>query len=78
MIRKQLYIDGELNTRLKRLSTSSGESEALHVRAALRAYLDARLPASPDDPLDRLVGLVSDPAGPDDVAAEHDHYLYGG
>jgi hypothetical protein len=23
------------------------------------------------------VGLVDDPRGPDDVAEEHDHYLYG-
>ncbi len=29
------------------------------------------------DPLDRLSGLVDDPAGPDDVAENHDHYLYG-
>ena len=30
-----------------------------------------------DDPLERLIGLVPDEAGPDDVAEEHDHYLYG-
>jgi hypothetical protein len=29
------------------------------------------------DPLDGLVGLVDDLDGPDDVAEEHDHYLYG-
>ena len=29
------------------------------------------------DPLLQIIGLVDDPRGPDDVAAEHDHYLYG-
>jgi hypothetical protein len=30
-----------------------------------------------EDPLERLIGLVDDPTGPDDVAENHDHYLYG-
>lgn len=47
------------------------------VRAGLRASLDENLPTSGDDPLERLVGLVVEPAGPDDVAAHHDRYLYG-
>jgi hypothetical protein len=29
------------------------------------------------DPLLPILGLVDDPRGPDDVAEEHDHYLYG-
>jgi len=29
------------------------------------------------DALERLIGLVSDSNGPDDVAENHDHYLYG-
>jgi hypothetical protein len=39
MVRKQLYIDAELDRALKALSAGSGESEAAHVRAALRAYV---------------------------------------
>lgn len=77
MIRKQVYIDEDLEYGLKRLAALSGEPEAVHVRAALRAFLDANLPATEHDPLERLVGLVDDKQGPDDVAANHDRYLYG-
>lgn len=79
MIRKQLYIDEELDQALKTLAARSGRSEAAHVRAALRAYL-GRGPAVPsdgDDPLLALIGLVDDEEGPDDVAVHHDQYLYG-
>jgi len=76
MIRKQVYIDEEQERGLKRMSALSGEPEAVHVRAALRAFLDANLPSSADDPLERIVGLVPDVEGPDDVAANHDRYLY--
>jgi hypothetical protein len=45
---------------------------------ALRRYLaEQALPPSDDDPLLELVGMVDDPTGPDDVAANHDQYLYG-
>ncbi len=78
MIRKQLYIDKELDEALKELASRSGRSEAAHVRAALRAYLgrDATAPRDGDDPMLALIGLVDD-EGPDDVAVHHDHYLYG-
>lgn len=46
--------------------------------AGERAYLREHGPGPVDrDPLLDLVGLVDDPEGPDDVAEEHDHYLYG-
>lgn len=77
MIRKQLYLDEDLDRALKRLSARTGVSEAGHVRAALRDYVGRQEPSG-DDGLDRLVGLVPDLDGPDDVAAEHDRYLYGG
>jgi len=32
---------------------------------------------SDEDPLERLIGLVGDGKGPTDVAANHDHDLYG-
>jgi hypothetical protein len=47
------------------------------VRKALDRYLERTLPESGDDPLEQLIGLVGDPQGPDDVAENHDHYLYG-
>jgi hypothetical protein len=76
MRRKQLYIDEGSERALKRLAARTGRSEAFHVREALRQYLGT-LPPGEDDPLERLVGLVDDPEGPDDVAENHDHYLYG-
>lgn len=75
MVRKQLYIDEDLDRALKRLSGATGMSEAGHVRAALRAYVEQQ-PTPEDDGLDRLVGLVPDEQGPVDVAQEHDRYLY--
>jgi hypothetical protein len=78
MIPKQLYIDGALDGALKLLAARTGLSEAEHVRTALRRYLaDQALQHSDDDPLLELVGMVDDPNGPDDAAANHDHYLYG-
>jgi len=77
MIRKQVYIDEDLDRGLKLVATRTGKPEAEHVRAALRAYLDAQVPIPEQDPLLGLVGLVDDRNGPDDVAEQHDHYLYG-
>jgi len=76
MRRKQLYLDEASERALKRLAASTGRSEAYHVREALRQYLAGKL--QPDgDPLEALIGLVEDPAGATDLAANHDHYLYG-
>ncbi len=75
MKRKQLYIDEDLDRGLKRLAATSGQSEAWHVRAALREYLADRLDLEAD-PLGALVGLVDDRHGPTDVAEQHDKYLY--
>jgi hypothetical protein len=77
MIRKQVYIDEDLDRGLKLVATRTGKPEAEHVRAALRAYLDAHVPPPEQDPLLGLVALVDDRNGPDDVAEQHDHYLYG-
>ena len=67
-------------TRASGLSSASrrgrGRSEASHIREALQRYLASGSEPT-DDPLERLIGLVDDDAGPDDVAEEHDHYLYG-
>lgn len=76
MRRKQLYLDDASERALKRLAARTGRSEAFHVREALRRYLGEQ-PEGSGDPLLDLIGLVDDPAGPDDVAEQHDHYLYG-
>ena len=76
MRRKQLYLDELSERALKRLAARTGRSEAFHVREALRRYLGEQQQGD-GDPLDGLIGLVDDPHGPDDVAENHDHYLYG-
>ena len=78
MVRKQLYIDEDLNQGLRALAARTGLSEAEHVRAALREYLQHAPPvAAGDDPLLELIGMVDDPSLPTDLAVNHDHYLYG-
>jgi hypothetical protein len=76
MRRKQIYLDEANERALKRLAARTGRSEASLIREALERYL-ATGGDSGDDPLERLIGLVPDETGPDDVAEEHDHYLYG-
>ena len=76
MIRKQLYLDEDLDRALKHLAAVTGRSEASIVREAVRAYLDEHAPAPTEDPLARLVGLVAEERGPRDVAERHDAYLY--
>jgi hypothetical protein len=76
MKRKQLYLDEVTDRALKRLAARTGRSEAFHVREALRRYVDVESTGD-DDPFELIIGLVDDPEGPDDVAVNHDHYLYG-
>lgn len=76
MRRKQLYLDEASERALKRLAARTGRSEAFHVREALRRYL-GKQSSDESDALERLIGLVDDLRGPDDVAENHDHYLYG-
>ncbi|MBA2295793.1 MAG: CopG family transcriptional regulator [Actinobacteria bacterium] len=76
MRRKQIYLDDTSERGLKRLAARTGRSEASHIREALQRYLASGSEAV-EDPLEQLIGLVPDEQGPDDVAEEHDHYLYG-
>lgn len=76
MIRKQLFLDEDLDRALKGVAKSTGRSEAAVVRDALRAYLAERLRRPATDPWLTLVGMV-DGEGPTDAAINHDHYLYG-
>jgi hypothetical protein len=76
MRRKQILIDEPTERALKRMAARTGRSEGAIVREALRLMV-AREAEREDDPLERLIGLVDDFDGPDDVAEEHDHYLYG-
>jgi len=61
MIRKQLYLDDDLDHELKLLSGRTGLSEAEHVRRALRKYLESEHSGSGFEP---LVELASRGTGP--------------
>jgi hypothetical protein len=74
--RKQILIDEPTDRALKRMAARTGRSEGAVVREALQ-LLVARDAEAGADPLDGLIGLVDDADGPDDVAEQHDHYLYG-
>ncbi len=76
MRRKQLYIDEASERALKQLAARTGRSEGSHVREALHRYFGEQT-ADQGDPLEGLIGMVNDSSGPDDVAENHDHYLYG-
>jgi hypothetical protein len=76
MRRKQILLDEPTDRALKRMAAVTGRSEGAIVREALQ-LLVAREAESRGDPLDGLIGLVDDQDGPDDVAEEHDHYIYG-
>jgi hypothetical protein len=76
MIRKQVFIDEDLERRLKILAAQSGRPEAEQVREALRSYLVRSSESdSGEDPLLGMIGLIQEMEGPRDVAREHDHYL---
>lgn len=61
MIRKQLYLDDDLDHELKLLSVRTGLSEAEHVRRALRRYLEGENAGSGFAP---LVELASNGVAP--------------
>lgn len=61
MIRKQLYLDDDLDHELKLLSGRTGLSEAEHVRRALRRYLEGENSGGGFAP---LVELASDGVRP--------------
>jgi hypothetical protein len=75
MKRTQIYIDEELDQKLRSTAAAEGRSAAALIREAVRAYLaDRRTPSSPD-PFLRLAGAFS--GGPSDASTGHDGYLYG-
>jgi Ribbon-helix-helix protein, copG family len=68
MIRKQLYLDDDLDHELKLLSGRTGLSEAEHVRRALRRYLEGANAGSGFAP---LVELASNGVTPHASTVRH-------
>jgi biopolymer transport protein ExbB/TolQ len=83
--RKQIYLDEEGNSALKRLSFTTNISEAEHIRTeaehirrAVRAYISKQMDRmAEEDPLLKIIGLCDKPDGPIDTSIHHDRYLYG-
>ncbi|HXF71919.1 MAG TPA: ribbon-helix-helix protein, CopG family [Actinomycetota bacterium] len=73
MKRTQIYLDEELDRRLRAAAAAEGRSASAVIRDAVRAYLD-RTRVPPSDPFRALIGAFQ---GPEDGAEEHDLYVYG-
>jgi hypothetical protein len=75
--RRQIYLDEDSDRKIRRLSRSTGLSEAEHIRRAIASYISQVAEvAEPANPLLRLVGICDGPKGPKDAAVHHDKYLY--
>ena len=76
--RKQIYLDEESDRALKNLAVATDVSESEHIRRAIKKYVrKQRSNIHQEDPLQKLIGLCDDPAGPTDASVHHDKYLYG-
>ena len=81
MIRTQLYLPSETYRALVERAQKQGLTMAAQIRAALDEYLkrtedeEEGVILQPDDPAFKMLGLFD--SGIDDVAVNHDYYLYG-
>jgi hypothetical protein len=76
--RKQIYLDEESDRALKNLAVATDVSESELIRRAIKKYVvKQRGNISQEDPLQKLIGICDDPAGPTDASVHHDKYLYG-
>ena len=76
--RKQIYIDEESDRALKNLAVATEVSESELIRRAIKKYVVKQMGNIPkEDPLQKLIGLCDNPAGPTDASVHHDKYLYG-
>jgi hypothetical protein len=76
--RKQIYIDPQSESRIRKLAKATGLSEAEHIRRAIASYVDA-IPdlKEGEHPLLTMIGICDSETGPKDAAVNHDSYLYG-
>jgi len=83
MKRKQIYLDQQVDKRLKLLAGQTGLSAAEHIRRALDAYLEKQdVAGEEEDPILKFIEMVEaegpTSGAPRDGAENHDFYLYGG
>ncbi|MFW6264849.1 MAG: ribbon-helix-helix domain-containing protein [Bacillota bacterium] len=74
--RLQFYIDPEANRQLDIVSENLGISKAALIREGVDKVLKEKLPLK-DDPAYKLIGLIEERGKKEDVARDHDYYLYG-
>jgi len=76
MRRTQIYIDDDLDIRLRATAAAEGRSAAALIRDAVRLYLAGqRGGQATSDPFLELAGAFE--GGPRDASTDHDRYLYG-
>jgi plasmid stability protein len=71
--RTQIYLEKDLDRRLRETAAAEGRSAAAVIREALRRYLSGGT-ATARDPILAMVGVFT--GLPSDAAAEHDRDLY--
>ena len=73
--RTQIYIDEDLDRRLREAAAEDGRSAAALIRDAVRAYLAERRGVPSDDPVLALAGAFT--SRRPNASLEHDALLYG-
>ena len=74
--RLQFYIDQDANKKLGIISERLGVSKASLVREGVNKILKEKMP-SEKDPAYKLIGLIEEELTDNDIARNHDQYLYG-
>jgi plasmid stability protein len=75
MRRTQIYLDEDVDRKLRAVAAAEGRSAADLIREAVRRYLAERGESAAVDPILAMIGTVD--GLPSDAATEHDRDLYG-
>lgn len=76
MIRKQIYLNEEMNDIIKEIADKNNISQSEVIRKAITKYLrEKQQKGEIKDPLLDLIGLGSSDVS--DGSINHDHYIYG-
>jgi hypothetical protein len=73
--RTQIYLDEDVDRKLREVAAAEGRSAADLIREAVRRYLAERGDGGVVDPILAMIGSVD--GLPSDAATEHDRDLYG-